>query len=302
MSMVVLGSAVVDMPLAYDHMPVDGETARVTKSDMMVGGKGVNQAIQLARLGEDVTLITVLGEDPLGQWMKNRLSEAHLTLRIITGSKNTAYAVPIQLPDRHFIFHVPGVNEEVSVSDLQALAYDWSSVDTLILQGELPWDVSLWAASQVVSAGGRVVLNPAPADNLPPALLNLATFLTPNESEFAMMTQAPENAWDDAAAALFAQNPRLEACLVTLGARGLWLFQRQQPRLEFPALPVDVVDPTGAGDSVTAVWTWAVFRQNLSYEAACMLALKAGSLVVSRLGAGPALPTKNEVLSGWVTP
>ncbi|AUW94323.1 hypothetical protein BXT84_10550 [Sulfobacillus thermotolerans] len=301
MSMVVLGSAVVDMPLAYDHMPVDGETARVTKSDMMVGGKGVNQALQLAHLGEDVTLITALGKDPLGQWMKDRLSDAHLTLRVITGSRNTAYAVPIQLPDRHFIFHVPGVNEEVSVSDLQALAYDWLSVDTLILQGELPWDVSLWAASQVVSAGGRVVLNPAPANNLPPALLALASVVTPNESEFSMMIQAPEDEWDDAAVALFAQNPRLEACLVTLGARGLWLFRRQQARIEFPAVPVEVVDPTGAGDAVTAVWTWAVFRQHMSYEAACKLALKAGALVVSRWGAGTALPVKDELLSGWAT-
>lgn len=210
MSIAVLGSAVVDLPMVYDHMPVDGETARVAKGYMMVGGKGVNQALQLAHLGEDVTLLTALGNDPLGEWMKRNLSQPHLLLKIVAQSASTAYAVPVQLPERHFIFHVPGVNDMVTVGDLKSLEFDWDAVDTLLVQGELPWDVSLWAATQVISHGGRVVLNPAPASGLPPELLATASVVTPNDSEFSLMTGTSEDQWDDASAALFAHNVRLE--------------------------------------------------------------------------------------------
>ncbi len=290
MRTIILGSTVIDFPMIVGHDPEDGETIRAAESVMRVAGKGLNQALQLYNLGIDVRFITALGNDSLGHFALDHINKLGLSVSTIARRGATSYAVPIGLPHKHFIFHVPGINADITPADLDALNIDWKWADLLVLQGEWPWAVSLWAAKQHARFNRQTVLNPAPADGFPKALLALTTTLISNQQELSTILGTLEPNWKAAMAQLFAANPRLDVCVATLGERGLRYFSRNGTDRTFSALPTTVVDPTGAGDSVLGAWLWAVAKGK-SYEEAAQISLRAGALTVSRLGAGANLPT-----------
>ncbi|HBQ94091.1 MAG: hypothetical protein C7B43_15450 [Sulfobacillus benefaciens] len=299
MRVLVLGSTVVDMPMMIDHDPEDGETIQMPRGQMYLGGKALNQALQLFNLGVDVRLITALGGDSLGQWALNELERTSLPVSLIHNKETfTAYAVPVAMPHKHFIFHVPGINSHVTISDLEELAINWEGVDIIVLQGEWPWSVSLWAAQQCSRAKGKVVLNPAPAPGLPHDLLRLTDTLISNQQELSTILGVPEVEWDQAMANFFLAYPNLSVCVVSLGYRGMRYFARNGRRHTFPAFPTEVVDPTGAGDSLLGAWIWSI-GQGMSYDEAAVMGLRAGALAVKHLGAGTNLPTRKD-LEQWL--
>ncbi len=296
MRVFVVGSTVVDMPMIIDHDPEDGETVPISPGRMYLGGKAVNQAMQLFNLGVDVQLITALGGDPLGEWALSELEKASLPVSLVQKRETTtAYAVPVGTPDKHFIFHVPGINSHVTNSDLENLDINWKWADTIIVQGEWPWRISLWAAQQV---NGQVVVNPAPAPGLPHDLLSLTHTLISNQQELSTILGVSEVKWDQAMPHFFAAYPSLSVCVASMGHRGMRYFTRSGEGSAFPAFPTEVVDPTGAGDSLLGAWIWAI-AQGMSYDQAAVIALRAGSLAVKHLGAGTNLPTRTD-LEQWL--
>ncbi len=299
MRVIVLGSTVVDMPMIIDRDPEDGETVPMSSGRMYLGGKAVNQAMQLFNLGVDVQLITALGGDPLGEWALRELEKTSLPVSLVQKRQTTtAYAVPVGIPHKHFIFHVPGINSHVTTSDLEKLDINWEGVDTIIVQGEWPWKVSLWAAQQCSRVNCQVVVNPAPAPGLPHDLLNLTHTLVGNQQELSTILGVPEFEWDQIMPHFFATYPSLSVCVASLGHRGMRYFTRSGGGRTFPAFPTEVVDPTGAGDSLLGAWIWAIGK-GLSYDQSAVMALHAGALAVKRLGAGPNLPTRRD-LEQWL--
>lgn len=299
MRVLVMGSTVIDMPMITDHDPEDGETLKIPQGLLFLGGKAVNQAMQLFNLGVDMRLVTALGGDPLGQWALRKLNHVSFPLSLVQKPQATsAYAVPVRMPNKHFIFHVPGINAQVTISDLENLNVNWSWADMIIIQGEWPWEVSLWAARKCSEAHAQVVVNPAPALGLPPELLRVTNTLISNQQELSTILGVSEVDWNQAMPHFFATYPNLNVCVATLGHRGMRYFTRTGSRGSFPAFPTEVVDPTGAGDSLLGAWIWSV-GQGMSYDQAAIVALHAGALAVKRLGAGTNMPTRKD-LEQWL--
>ena len=150
------------------------------------------------------------------------------------------------------------------------------------------------AAELANYAGVIFVLNPAPAQKLPPALLAMVTVLTPNEIEAEILTGVkvvdPESACEAADRLLEAG---LKSVIITMGAKGFLLAEGSR-RDYIAAEKVNVVDTTAAGDAFTGSLAVGV-GQGHSLRDSALFANRAAALCVTRMGAQPSMPTMEEV-------
>lgn len=301
---VVVGSLVVDLTIWLPHHPLAGETVLADKARMFVGGKGANQAVQVQRLGGSPLLIGKIGSDPLGEFLIHGLKQDHLDLRgILTSTKSpTSYAVPVITPDSQYILHVAGSNRDLDVADVSRFESLIGRAKIVLVQGEVPGEVSLTAMRWAHRENALVLCDPAPVDGISQDMLHQADVLTPNQVEMAQLTGCdnPDNI-DELArgtGTLFSRYPRMQLILVTLGKDGVLLAGRDHNVIHITAPTVHVVDPTGAGDAFNGAWAWAV-SCGWTWEQATRLAVHVGSLAASKAGALTSLPTWNDLYSHY---
>ncbi|MEU6781599.1 ribokinase [Nonomuraea angiospora] len=286
----VFGSANMDLVAYVSEAPKRGETVTGHRFRTVPGGKGANQAIAAARAGAHVAFLGAVGDDGFGSEMRATLAEAGIDvrgLREVPGPSGIAHIV-VDDEGGNSIIVVPGANGTVagaSGEDLAAIARS----DALLLQLELPMEAVVAAAQAAQVSGVPVYLTPAPARPLPDELLDAVTTIVPNEHEAAAITGA---AGPDAA--LDALLERVEEVLITLGSEGALYGSRSGERLRVPAVKVEAVDTTAAGD--TFVGAFAVARsEGMSVADALGFASTAAALSVQREGASTSMPTRHEI-------
>jgi ribokinase len=265
MRAVVVGSTNVDHVLTVPALPRPGETALATASRREAGGKGANQAVALARLGADVLLVSAVGDDEPGRWSLDQLTADGVDVSGVTLTPGTATGTAFVLVDaqaENLIVVDPGANALV-VATTALVA------DVLLLSLEIPMTTVVDAASRCAAP---VVLNAAPAQPLPPELLAQVDVLVLNEHEAEAIGTAQ---------ALLAAGPA--TVIVTRGDQGCSVFDADGDR-SWPAVPCDVVDTTGAGDSFSAAVALGV-GSGWPIERTIALALAVAARAVSAPGA-----------------
>ncbi|MEV0328915.1 ribokinase [Micromonospora echinospora] len=285
---VVVGSANMDLVGTAPALPRVGETVLGTDFVMVPGGKGANQAIAAARAGASGAFLGAIGSDSFGVTLRARITAAGVDtsqLRVTYGSSGVAL-VMVNAVGENLILVTPGANASLTgLTDAELAAV--RDADVMVAQLEIPVETVTEAAVAARSAGTRVVLNAAPARQVPAELLDLVDMLVVNEVEATALTgrgrEAPE--------ALLDLVPR---AVLTLGADGAWYVDRDGTAVHVPAVEVDVVDSTAAGDAFTAALAvaWGEGRDLLD---AVRWAAAAGAACTRRLGASVALPHRAEI-------
>ena len=295
----VVGSINVDIVVRSERLPKPGETISGTSSAIVLGGKGANQAVAAARLGADVLFIGKVGRDSFGDFARSELARFGIDARgiLIADDVETGIAaIGIESTGQNAITIVPGANAALTPADLEPFAADIAACDVLLLQCEVPAEVNIAAARMVRNAGGLVIVDPAPVPpgGIQPELWSLASVMTPNETESALLTGADPHAPDFAtrAAAVILERGAA-AALVKLGAAGVH-YQDATMTLRVPAFPVTVVDTVAAGDCFNAAFGVAT-AERIGSDSALVFAAAAGAVAVSRAGAAAAAPSREEV-------
>ena len=251
-SILVVGSTMIDLIAYAERLPGDGETLVGTRFQMGFGGKGANQAVAAARFGASVAMVNTVGEDSYGaESLANFAAQGVDTtyVRRVPGSSGVA---PIWVDGKGMnrIIIVPGANLRVP-AELGVEAVSALMPTVVVGQFEIPQAVTAAAFAAARAAGAVTVLNPAPAADLDPDLLAATDWLVPNEHEFALIGGGVLDG-DVVAedAEIVALADRLGVSLVvTLGERGAAVLPRGGTIARVPAVPVQAMDTTGAGDA-----------------------------------------------------
>lgn len=293
----VVGSLNMDLVVRAPHMPIPGETVIGSDFRTIPGGKGANQAVAAARLGAEVTMIGRVGDDDFGRAQLRNLGELSIDTTHVVVDSEAATGIALITLDangQNSIVLAPGANMRLTKEDINAAqgAIVWS--DVLVLQLENPLEVVVHAIDIAYAEGVKVILNPAPARSIPKETLAKLDYLIPNESETALLTGVEVADLDSAKEA--AERLREEGVgtvILTLGDRGAFLSSAKES-VHIPGYEVEVVDTTAAGDAFVGGLAVALAQgQNLAE--AVRYANAAGALAVTRLGAQPSLPTRQEV-------
>ncbi|MCR4414749.1 MAG: ribokinase [Thermoguttaceae bacterium] len=296
---VVVGSSNTDMVVKSPRIPRVGETVIGGQFVMAAGGKGANQAVAAARLGAQVTFVARVGQDVFGdQAVAGYAREGIDTSFILRDPEHATGVALILVDDRgeNLISVASGANNHLGPEDVDRAAGRIRQADIVLVQLETPVETILHAARLAAGAGVRVILDPAPApaSPLPDALLRLVACVKPNETEAERLTGIAVT--DEASARQAAQ--RLLECgaqsaIVTLGAKGaVWMGEGKAGFV--PAFRVEALDSTAAGDAFSGGLACALAR-GLPLDEAVRYASLVGALSVTRLGAQPSLPTREEV-------
>lgn len=293
----VVGSVNVDMIMRVERLPHPGETFLGREFVIVQGGKGANQAVAAQRAGGSVTLVAGIGDDDFGRQALAHLKADGVNTRYINTHPNTTSGVAMIFVDdqgENSIGVATGANAALSPSDMLDASLAIVDADVMLVQLETPLETVEAAASIAHGNGVRVVLNPAPAYELPDALLRKVSVITPNHLEAEMLTGIPVTDRDSARRAAKCLHDRgVESVVVTMGADGL-VASSPAGITEVDAYKVDVLDTTAAGDVfngvlVSALAEGALLREALRYANA------AAAISVTRLGAQPSIPMRAEI-------
>jgi len=291
---VVFGSINIDLVTPVERLPGPGETVLGPGYALHPGGKGANQALAARRAGADVVLIGATGRDRFADAALALLTTEGVDLDYVAqvGEPTGAAFIATDREGANQIIVAAGANAALRPDALRQL--ELASEDILLLQREVPEDACLEAARAMKRAGGRVILNLAPAEAPSPALLDHLDFLIVNEHEAMILAQAlgwPEQ--DPDAIARRLDHERRIATVATLGGAGVvaWI---DGIRHRLPAPDVAVVDTVAAGDSFTGAFA-AALAAGKDMAAALRDGLAAGSLACTRRGAQPSIPHAREI-------
>ena len=280
-------------------MPRPGET--VTGGTLLVsrGGKGANQAVAARRLGAEVRLLACIGDDPSGREIRAALEHEGIGVAGVSTTDRAATGTALIVVDaegQNAIAVAPGANWELTVEMAERRAEDLAWADIVLCQLETPLPTVAWALGEGRRRGRVTLLNPAPMRDEAHALIPLADYLTPNETETESLSGiAVRDAESAAAAARTLRSRGAGTVIVTLGARGA-LACAADGLVRAPALPVAVVDTTAAGDAFNAGLAVALGEARALSDA-LRFASAAAALACTRRGAQPSLPRRDEVLT-----
>ena len=302
----VVGSYMMDLVASTGRAPKEGETVIGKKFNMAPGGKGNNQAVQCARLGASVTMVGQVGGDAFGQKLLDGAAQAGVDIShvLVDPDEATGIAhITLEVSDhdaRNRIIVCPGANFTLTPEKIGWLKDSIGDYDLVMMQLELPVEVVEAVAQWASQAGVPVMLNPAPAAPLSDRLLSCVTYLSPNEHEAAEMagrslpTEEGVRDEDLQAVGAYFLEKGVQNVLITLGENGSALINRDGV-LRAKSVKVDpVVDTTAAGDSFVAAFCTGL-TGGYAPEQALTFASHAAALTVSRMGAMPSLPTRQEV-------
>jgi ribokinase len=294
---VVVGSTNIDLTFPVPRLPRAGETLAGLGLHMGFGGKGANQAVMAARLGAAVHMVSAIGDDDLGkQALGNYRAQGVDTthVRVHAGRPTGTAAILVDAQAHNCIVVVAGANAVVSPEDVQAARAAIEGADAVLAQLETPLEATREAFRLARAAGVRTILNPAPAASLPDDLLALADLCIPNETELETLTGSPVWSLAEAESAARALRQRGPAqVIVTLGARGVLVVGPGAVE-HCPAVEVQAVDPTAAGDAFIGA-LGVLLAQARSLTEAVQQAAAVAALTVTRPGAQSSFPRREEI-------
>ena len=292
----VIGSLNVDLIVTADRLPRPSET--VIAKDFQIntaGGKGANQAVALARLGENVSLVGKIGDKFHGPDYFERLKDANVDCQlidIVPGYPGIA-TIGVDKNGENSILVYPGANQKL---DTHYIDHEWEKIvahDIFLLQLEIPIETVIYTVKRLREAGKTIILDPAPAQLLPDSLISAVDYLTPNLLELESLANLPvvdEEKINLAAAQLIERGAK--KVITKAGPGGAYITEADSTRNR-AAFHVEVLDTTGAGDAFNAGLAVALARSE-TIDDAVRFANAAAALSITGTGAQSAMPTLNE--------
>lgn len=294
----VIGSINVDQILHIQNLPQPGETIEMTAFSKAAGGKGANQAVAAARLGAEVAFIGSVGDDANGQFMHQVLTDAQLDLTGVSVNPQEATGqayILLQASGQNSIIIQHGANYALTAEQVRSQASRLQNADTTVAQLEVPIPAICAGFALAHEAHRLTILNPAPAQDIPEALLQLTDIIVPNETESAKLTGIPINQPDGLRAnATWFHQQGVPVVIITLGEQGAYVSTRDVAS-QVPAFPVKAVDTTAAGDTFIGALAAQLQPDLSNLISAVRFASMASALAVQQNGAIPSIPTLTQV-------
>jgi ribokinase len=305
-AVVVVGSLNMDFVFRAKTLPAAGETVLGESFRMLPGGKGANQAVAAARLGAAsvrVKMVGRVGMDLFADHLKASLSSAGVDVSGVHASRTNPTGAALTAVDaagQNQIVVASGANAELATADVPALRKTLTGAAIALFQLETPLATVTAAMRLARELGVRTILDPAPAQRLPPEMLADADILTPNETEACLLLGRPPSSIGlDEAPAICEELVTAGAQMVVLklGSNGCY-FHGAGQACHIPGIGVDAVDTTGAGDVFNAALA-VTLAEGGSILHALRFANAAAAISVTRAGAQTAAPTRLEV-DAWM--
>lgn len=285
------------MVVRTSHLPAPGETILGGEFFMNQGGKGANQAVAVKRLGGNLIFVAKLGNDILGQQSVDYFKKEGIDTKYITLDENSASGVALISVDDHAensIVVASGANMLLNEQDVDKVVEEMCEGDILLMQLEIPIQTVEYAARRAFEKGVKVVLNPAPARSLPKELLRHLFMITPNRIEAEMLTGIKiVNDADAERVAKEISAMGVQNIIVTLGSKGC-LVREGDTSYCVDAFKVEPVDTTAAGDTFNGALCVGL-AEGMNLRQAAVMASKASSVAVTRMGAQSSIPHRKEL-------
>jgi len=296
---VIIGSVNMDLVLRVPRMPLPGETLAGDKFMTIPGGKGANQAVACARLaapGTSVAMVACVGDDAFGGQMRQSITACGIDDRYIdevAGEATGIASIMVDANAQNSIVIAAGANGRLDVERIERARPVIEQASIVLLQLEVPMETVIHSIELAHALGKTVVLNPAPAQALPRALLQKIDYLILNEIEAAML--AEEQSEDIPLLAQKLHDLGARNVVVTLGEKGVYGSFADGQQRHLPARKVQAVDTTAAGDTFIGGFIGAIAQGRDQFDAIAY-AQAAAALSVTRVGAQTSIPTRDEVV------
>jgi ribokinase len=297
---VVVGSVNLDLVASSEHIPLAGETLTGLEFATYHGGKGANQAVGVARLGYPVAMIAKVGDDSFGPNLRGALRAAGVDVKAVSTARGSSGVALINIGSdgQNAIVAVPGANGQLAPSDIEKNSALLRRAGMILAQLEIPLPTLETLGAFAHRHAIPLMLDPAPARDLPRGLLQTITWITPNESETRVLCglRGGESVTPDTAAraaeTLLARGPK--NVVIKMGEQGAFLAGSGGLCQMSPPFEVKAVDTTAAGDAFNAGFAVSLLKGKSPVEAARYAAAVA-AISVTRKGAQPSMPSAREV-------
>lgn len=295
--LVVLGSINADHILNLNSFPTPGETVTGNRYQVAFGGKGANQAVAAGRSGANIAFIACTGDDDTGERVRKQLASDNIDIApvsVVEGESTGVALIFVNAEGENVIGIHAGANAALTPERTEVQRDIIADADALLMQLESPVESVLTAAKVAHENHTTVVLNPAPARVLSDELLALVDIITPNETEAEKLTGIRVENDDDAArAAKVLHDKGISTVIITLGSRGVWASVEGEGR-RVPGFKVTAIDTIAAGDTFNGALVTALLEGE-PLDNAIRFAHAAAAIAVTRPGAQPSVPWRNEI-------
>ena len=285
----VVGSINMDMTVKAERIPLKGETLKGWDLKYIPGGKGANQAVAMAKLGAEVEMFGCIGDDAAGASLLKNLQDTGVEtkcIKTVTGVPTGLAMITVGDNDNTIIV-VAGTNDHVDIDYVNEVKDALLECEIVLLQHEIPQETIEYVVDLCAQNGVKVVLNPGPARPVKQGLHEKVTYLTPNEHE-AVILFGTDLTFEE----MMKKYP--EKLVITQGSRGVSTCLKNGEVILVPARKADVVDTTGAGDTLNGAFTVAV-TEGKAIRDALLFANTAAGLSTEKFGAQGGMPTYEEV-------
>lgn len=309
-SITVVGSINKDFVVRADHLPAPGESVVGTEFFQAFGGKGANQAVGISRLTDaKVHFVGAVGADDIGREALTSLHENGIQTEHVCVIDNVTSGVALIMLDaqgENCISAAPGANEFVDVDYVKSLPEEFfSGTSLMVVCQEIPLEAIEVVVARSAQFSVPILFNPAPPN---PRLkhsqiLQQVDFLTPNETEVTAITGVQIGSADDSESKILAlkklRDHGATSIAMTMGKAGCYVFDSktmssEQEAVQVPAPVVNALDTTAAGDSFNAALAVAL-SEGKDFVDACVWANQVAAISVTRKGAQPSLPYRQEI-------
>ena len=287
----VVGSINMDMTVKAERIPLKGETLKGWDLKYIPGGKGANQAVAMAKLGAEVEMFGCIGDDAAGASLLKNLQDTGVEtkcIKTVTGVPTGLAMITVGDNDNTIIV-VAGTNDHVNIDYVNDEKEYRQECEIVLLQHEIPQETVEYVIALCAENGVKVVLNPGPARPVKQEILEKVTYLTPNEHE-AVILFGRDISFED----MMKRYP--EKLVITQGSRGVSTCLKSGQVILVPARKANVVDTTGAGDTLNGAFTVAV-TEGKEIPEALAFANTAAGLSTEKFGAQGGMPTREEVMA-----
>lgn len=296
---VVVGSSNIDLIMKMDRLPEKGETVTDAEFMQTYGGKGANQAVAAARAGGNIQFITAVGNDAHTPGMLKSYRDDGIDTRFIFNETDIASGhalIMIGHEGDNYLSVAPGANYRLTPNRIGQVDEAFEDAAMIVMQYEIPEATIKRVLDLTEERDIPVLMNFAPARNFDSSYLGKVSILVVNEVEAEYLSgQQVETDEDIESAASVLRQKGIDSVIISLGKRGAFA-QHQDQKIRIPAYPVEAVDTTSAGDVFCGTLAVAMVEDMTPAEA-LRFANAAAALCVTKMGAQPSAPTRQQIES-----
>ncbi len=281
MSIAVVGSLNMDLVTYTEKFPEPGETVIGNDFSQIPGGKGANQALNIACLEQEVLFIGACGKDHYGKILKHNLEKNGVNIECLYEVETSTGIASINVDNKgeNKIIVVPGANYELTAEKIENLEEIIKDKDIILLQMEIPEETIIKTIE--IAENSTIILDPAPPKKLPQGIYGKIDYILPNQNELHKLCKDCVTVQEKMKTLL---NWGVKSVIYTRGAEGVE-FISQKERKKYEAYDVEnVVDRTGAGDALAGAFAYAL-NQGWEIERAISFANKVAGISVCKPGA-----------------